>query len=199
MTKVVQFPDQRPEKFGLQRVIKKSDEAGARPRQLNLFSAGKVISLHALSPFEEALLLDERGEVHDAIRAYRRAIDAGDHLADAYCNLGILESQAGHHARAIDCFTKGLKENPRHHEAHYNLANLYAEVSNYPLAKVHYEIAIEIDPTFPNSYFNLGLTLAVLRDFRAAIANLIRYKELTPGEDHRQTDDLIASLTSTLS
>jgi tetratricopeptide (TPR) repeat protein len=199
MTKVVKFPEQRPEKFGLQRVTKKTDAAPVKPGQLNLFTGAKVVRLNQLSTFEEALMLDEHGDLANAIKAYRQAIEEGDNIADAYCNLGILESQVGHRAEAITCFTQCLKFDPRHHEAHYNLANLYAEVGNYEPARVHYAIAIEIEPSFPNGYFNLGLTLAVNRDFKGAIEMLLKYKQLTPGEDHSQTDSLINSLASTLS
>jgi tetratricopeptide (TPR) repeat protein len=195
MTKVVKFPEQTPEKFGLQRVRKKQKPSPRKPGQLDLFTGGKLVKLHQLSSFEEALHLDEAGEAQQAIKLYEKAIEEADNAADAYCNLGILESQTGRHAKAIDCFTKCLKLDPRHYEAHYNLANLYAEVGNYSLAKIHYEIAIEIEPSFPNSYFNLGLTLAVAKEYTDAIKCLHQFKQLTPKEDHRQTDDLIQSLT----
>src|SRR5690606_23447527 len=79
-------------------------------------------------------------------------------------------------------------------EAHYNLANLYAEVGNYALAKLHYRVSIEVEPEFPNSYFNLGLVLALEKDYREAVKALLRYRESTPDEDHRQTDSLVFAL-----
>ena len=100
--------------------------------------------------------MDER---HDdrAEELYRRAIAEGDLVADAYCNLGIIASQAGRIAKAFDCFTKSLEHHSRHFESHYNLGNLYLEGDNLRLAKMHYELAAKINPTFPNLYFNLGL------------------------------------------
>ena len=65
---------------------------------------------------------------------YLKAIESKDSIADAYCNLGILESQDKNYSKAIDCFTLCLKEDPRHFEAHYNLANLYAEIGNFMFA-----------------------------------------------------------------
>jgi tetratricopeptide (TPR) repeat protein len=195
MAKVVKFPTPVPEKFGPQRVRKKKDFVTRKDGQLNLFLGGKVVRLNQLSPFEEALLLDDNGDKQAAKNQYAKAIQEGDSIADAYCNVGILESQDANYAKAIDFFTRCLKHDPRHYEAHYNLANLYAEVGNFTLAKIHYETAIEIEPTFTNSYFNLALTLAMSKAFRDAIDVLIQYRQLTPAEDHAATDDLIRKLT----
>ena len=194
MAKVVKFPDPGPEKFGLQQVRKRRHKKSEKPGQLNLFSGGKIVSLHQLSPFEEALQLDDRGDRVNAKMLYCKAIEEKDSLADAYCNLGILESLDDGIAKAIDCFTNSLKNDPRHYEAHYNLANLYAELGNYSLAKAHYEISIEINSHFSNSYFNLGLTLAMNKDYQGAIKALSQYKVLVPN-DTQQADHLIQQLS----
>jgi len=198
MAKVVKFPGPAPEKFGLQRVGKKAKEKAKepeKPNQLPLFTGAKVIKLNQLSSFEEALLQNEHDNLKSAKELYGKAIEEGDNVADAYCNLGIIESEEGNHAKAIDCFTHSLKADPRHYEAHYNLANLYAEVGNYSLAKFHYGISIEIEPTFPNNYFNLGITLALNKEFDEAVKLLYAYRDLSAGEDHAYTDELIRQLT----
>ena len=141
-------------------------------------------------------MMDENGDKVKARAGYVKAIEEGDCVADAYCNLGIIESQNGLTAKAIDSFTRCLRHDPRHYEAHYNLANLYAEVGNFALAKIHYEIAIEIEPSFPNSYFNLGLTLAMSKQFKDAVKVLDEYKKLTPPDIAQQADDLIQKLIS---
>lgn len=199
MAKIIQFSaNPAPEKFGLQRARTKKTKEGRKPGQLNLFAGGKVVRLNQLSEFEEALLIDDQGDKKMARAHYLKAIEKDDCVADAYCNLGILESQDGNYAKAIDCFTLCLKHEPRHYEAHYNLANLYAEVGNYKLAKVHYSISVEIEPTFCNCYFNLGLTLAMNREYKEAVVVLTKYRQLTPCEDHKQTDDLIFKLSGLL-
>jgi tetratricopeptide (TPR) repeat protein len=200
MAKIIQFPlNPAPEKLGLQRARKKKGKEGSKASQLDLFTGGKIIKLNQLTVFEEALLLDEQGDIKQARQYYQKAIEENDCAADAYCNLGIIESQEGNYAKAIDCFTLCLKQNPRHYEAHYNLANLYAEVGNHRLAKMHYTVAIELEPNFPNSYFNLGLTLALTKEYKEAVQYLRKYKDLAPTEEHQQTDDLIYKLSTTLS
>ncbi len=192
MAKVIQFPAPNPEKFGFKPVRKKKREAD-KHGQLNLFSGAKIINLNQLTAFEEALMLDEQGDSRAASQ-YLKAIEKGDSVADAYCNLGILESEQRNHSKAIDCFTKYLKADPRHFEAHYNLANVYAELGNLPLAKIHYQISIEIEPSFPNSYFNLGLTLAMNKEIEEAIRSLHTYKALVLPEESQQAEELIGNL-----
>ena len=197
MAKVIQFPGSNPEKFGFKPVRKKRKPEGEKPAQLYLFSGGKVRSLNQLSVFEEALMLDEQGDSR-ARAHYLKAIETGDSLADAYCNLGIIESEERNHSKAIDCFTKSLKEDPRHFEAHYNLANLYAEIGNFPLAKIHYQMSINIEPDFPNSYFNLALTLVMNKEVDQAIQALLNYRSLVPHEERAQAEQLINNLTHSL-
>ncbi|NOT76396.1 MAG: tetratricopeptide repeat protein [Cyclobacteriaceae bacterium] len=192
MAKVVKFPIQPPEKFGFRPVRKKRPITPEKPGQLNLFVGGKIVKLNQLSTFEEALLLDENGDER-AREIYLKAIVEFDSVPDAFCNLGIIESRARNYSKAVDCFTLSLKEDPRHFESHYNLANLYAELGNLPLAKLHYQISISIEPEFPNSYFNLGLTQAMNREIEEAVQSLIAYKQLAP-QDSAQVEELIDNL-----
>ena len=197
MAKMIQFPVPNPEKFGFKPVRKKKPDTETNTHgQLHLFGGARVINLNKLTAFEEALLLDEQGD-NRAGQQYQKAIEAGDSVADAYCNLGIIESGKKQYTKAVDCFTKSLKADPRHFEAHYNLANVYAEIGNLALAKIHYEISIEIEPSFPNSYFNLGITLAMNNEINEAIKHLLMYRNLS-GEDQSQAEDLIASLMRSL-
>ena len=196
MAKVVKFPQPTPEKFGFKPVRKRKEGTSAPQKQLNLFAGGRVVKLSNLTAFEEALILDEQSNPK-ARELYLKAVEEGDCIADAYCNLGIIESNGNNHSKAIDYFTQGLKHDPRHFEAHYNLANLYAEVGNLPLAKVHYQIAIELEPEFPNAHFNLGLTLAMLSEPKLAVQELYAYKRLSDKDDMRHVDNLIATISVT--
>src|SRR5438270_2409778 len=178
MAQILKFPAQAS-KLGFKRV-KKRKEPAENPGQLHLFPrhSAQILSFSsALSCFEQALMLDERGDA-GAADLYARAIEENDCIADAWCNLGIIQSQRGNTIKAFDCFTTSLKYNPRHSEAHYNLGNLYFDVGDLRLAQVHYEIAGEVDPSFANVYFNLALVLAIKSDLGAAISALTKYQEL---------------------
>lgn len=151
--------------------------------QLNLFRSfegGKLSRL--LTPLEEALLLDQQGDPR-AAEWYLEAINDGDNVAEAYCNLGIINKEKGDLAKALDNFTLSLKHEPRHVEAHYNLGNLYYDAGEFPLARLHYEAAAQIAPDFSLVYFNLALAHFKLDDLIASLAALERYRQL------RQPDD----------
>jgi len=150
-----------------------------------------------LSRFEQALMSDERGD-SKAAELYERAIEEGDCVADAYCNLGIIESQKGNTTKAFDCFTTSLKHDPRHSEAHYNLGNLYSDANDFRLAQMHYEMAVEVDPSFPNVYFNLALVQAINNDLAAAVTALTKYQNLVSAEEAQNADELLLNLRKTL-
>ena len=150
--------------------------------QMNLFKAQAARVARLLSPFEEALVLHERGD-NRAAQYYREAIREGDNVADAYCNLGIIELEQGDIPKALDCFSHSLKNDPRHVEAHYDLANVYFDAGDLKLARLHYETAAELEPSFPPLYYNLALVYYEFGDLTAACGALHRYKELAP-EDH---------------
>jgi tetratricopeptide (TPR) repeat protein len=155
--------------------------------QLHLFRGaehGRVSRL--LTPFEEALLLHEQGDVK-AAESYQEAINDGDNVAEAYCNLGIIElAQLG---KALDNFTLALKHEPRHVEAHYNLGNLYYDAGELSLARLHYEAASQIESGFSLVYFNLALVYHRIGDLAAALAALERYKQLAPDDEEIEAVD----------
>lgn len=150
--------------------------------QLNLFRVEPTRLARLLTPFEEALLLHEQGDGGAAER-YVEAINEGDNVAEAYCNLGIINLERGQVSNALDNFTLSLKNDPRHVEAHYNLANLYYDAGDLQLAKLHYEAAAQIEPGFSLVYFNLSLVYHKLGDLSAASATLEKYRQLEPEDE----------------
>jgi len=194
MGQILKFPV-RAAKFGYKRVPQRVRK-GDNPAQLHLFpqSTAQVLQFTPeLSHFEHGLLLDERGDAR-AVEVYQKAIAALDCVADAYCNLGIIESKQGNISKAFDCFTNSLKHDPRHFEAHYNLGNMYFEVNDLRLAQVHYELASEVDQGFPNLYFNLALVLSLNNQFPPAIDALMKYREMVSPEEARNAEELLRNL-----
>ena len=193
MAQILKFPGQTT-KLGYKRVKKR--RLPDNPNQLDLFPRPTAQILEftsGLSCFEQALVFDERGDQR-AAELYARAIEQDDCAADAYCNLGIIESQQGNSIKAFDAFTASLKLNPRHAEAHYNLGNLYFDANDFRLAQLHYEMSVEVEATFANVYFNLALVRAINQDPEAAIVALNEYRRLVPPDEARHADELLAAL-----
>ena len=198
MGQIIKFPAPAT-KLGYKRV-KNRDREAENPNQLHLFASptAQILSFTlGQGWFERALMLDERGDPK-AADFYLKAIEEQDCVPDSFCNLGIIESKSGNTAKAFDCLTNCLKHNPRHFEAHYNLGNLYFDVGDFRLAQVHYEFSSQVDPLFPNAYFNLALVLAINNDLAAAVASLLKYKELVPGQEGRKADELLHNLQKSL-
>jgi len=202
MAEILKFPDLKPSKFGYKKAktVRKGKKIDPELYgQLNLFSKpAQVFHLTSnLTPFEEALMYDEMNN-EKAAELYRKAIAQKDSVADAYCNLGIIESKKGNTAEAFDCFTKSLKVNPRHFESHFNLANLYFDEGDFKLAELHYNLAKKFDTDFPNLFFNLGLVQAVNREFDAAINSFQTYKNMVSDEEEKKADELLKNLKQSL-
>jgi len=197
---VIRFPVDAVKRFGFKRA---DNQAATRTDkmelegQLALFgsdagdadtietgeSPGVVVPLPLqMSPFEEALLLDDSGDER-AENIYLKAIENDDRAADAWCNLGVLRSVDGDHDTAFDCFAQSIAMDPHHSESHYNIANLYFEIGDLRVARTHYEIALDTYPEFSNAWFNYGLVTALAEEYQTAHAALTRYKELTPDAD----------------
>jgi len=198
MGEILKFPGEAT-KLGYRRVRRRGALA-ADPNQLDFFlpAAARISNISSgFSVFEQALLCDERGDLQ-AADLYAKAIENDDCVADAFCNLGIIESKKGNTAKAFDCFTTSLKHDARHSEAHYNLANLYFEVNDFRLAQIHYEIAAEVDPSFANVYFNLGLVQSINHELAVAITTLTKYQQLVTAEEARNADELLRNLRQSL-
>lgn len=198
MGQILKFPAEAS-KFGYKRA-RKCARTAENPDQLNLFSppTARILSFApATSPFEEALVSDERGDLR-AAELYAKAIESQDCVADAYCNLGIIESKKGNTAKAFDHFTQSLKHNPRHSEAHYNLGTLYFDLNDFRLAQIHYEMAAEVDPSFANVYFNLALVQSINHELAAAISTLTKYQELVSSDEARNAEELLDNLKKSL-
>jgi tetratricopeptide (TPR) repeat protein len=167
--------------------------------QLSLFRVEEGRLARLLTPFEEALVLHEQGD-GKAAEYYLEAIEEGDNVAEAYCNLAIINLEQGNSPKALDQLTLSLKHEPRHVEAHYNLANLYYDHGNYQLARLHYEAATQIEPNFSLVYFNLALVYHRLNDWTSAWTALQRYRELEPQDkDIDALSDLLKAMADAAS
>lgn len=198
MGEILKFPGDTT-RLGYSRVRKRGRRADD-PNQLDLFLSppARIANFSpALGAFEQALQCDERGELQ-AADLYAKAIENQDCVADAFCNLGIIESKKGNTAKAFNCFTTSLKHDARHSEAHYNLANLYFEVNDFRLAQIHYEMAAEVDPDFANIYFNLALVQSINGELAIAIKTLTKYQQLVPADEGRNADELLRNLRQSL-
>jgi tetratricopeptide (TPR) repeat protein len=198
MARIIKLAGKSAERFGYKRATPKGRPKESPPGQLSLFTGRpRILQMPTtLSRFEAALLAHENGDPSAAAR-YRDAIEHDDCSADAWCNLGIIESQAGNHKLALECFSNSLQEDSGLFETHYNLGNLHLEMGNIDSAKLHYEVARSIDHNYPNLYFNLALVLALSDDIEGAIETLRQYLEVGSTGDNQKVNELLRQLVET--
>lgn len=185
---MIQYRPDTHRKLGFRKVRKEATED--EEKQLNLFDPEQAKEktaqiLRHLDPFEKGLQLDDKNPTL-AEKLYQEAIENGIAVADAHCNLGILHARQGATAKAIASFTKALVQDPTHLEGHYNLANMYYDAGNYPLAATHYEVALELDNVFPEIAFNLALTYISLDRREDAVATLKIFLEMVDEEEGKE-------------
>ncbi|HEX9650278.1 MAG TPA: tetratricopeptide repeat protein [Cyclobacteriaceae bacterium] len=199
MGRVIKFPVNASPRFKLKPVLSKKSKKGAES-QLDIFKSpdSKLVQMSgSLSPFEEALIYDENGNLK-ARAMYEKAISMNDHSPDAWCNLGIIEYLEGNKSKAVSCFTHSLKEDPRHFEAHYNLANVYLDIENLELARLHYEVAAEIDPEHADVFYNLAVVYAMEKEFEKAIDSLENHLKLVSQKDSNDARGFLLSLKASI-
>ena len=197
MAKVIQYKADTSRKPGFRKV--RRARKGTNPDQLDLFSEesttlGHKHVLRHLDPFEKGLQIDGRND-ELAEKFYREAINNHISAADAFCNLGIMSSLKFDAVIAIDQLTQALKVDPRHTAAHYHLANMYYDAGNFNLAKVHYEIANQLEDSFSEIRYNLALTCICLDELHLAIEHLQEYIATTAPEQHKEATHLIKVLS----
>lgn len=79
--------------------------------------------------------------------------------ADGYYQEGVAVLNSGDQQSAYVSFQKALKENPRHRDAHYYVAFIYAFQEKFDQAEAEVREAIRTDPDYPDAYNFLGQVL----------------------------------------
>jgi tetratricopeptide (TPR) repeat protein len=142
--------------------------------------SGRVIAPafrpEALGYLDKAILLHEQDNP-TAREMYRLAIEQGDRPAEAWCRLGQLESGSGWKQRALHCYQQAIRIAPRYFDAHYHIGNFYYDAGEIRLARVHYEIACDIDPHHAELTRQRAMLFLMERRFGEAILLLRRYAD----------------------
>lgn len=177
--------------------IRRDGNSGTGQRMLRLTRIGKVIlgrssrMFQRSRPFQRAKALDKQGKPA-AAQAYRKAIEAKDRPADAWCKLGILESRNGHKSKAMDCFKEALALKPEHAAAHLNLANHYYDSGKYREAEDHYRLVTEAKPSCLDAHWNLAQLHLLQQQYGEAMTVLARYQLAAKGEKAERAKSLMS-------
>ena len=121
-------------------------------------------------------ILQDLGQLEEAEKYFRKAIELQPDFAEFHCNLGSLLRDLGQLKEAEKYFRKAIKFKPDLIEAHFTLGNILKDLNKLQDAEISWRKVIELQPNFPDAHSNLAIIykdLGKLQDsekyFRKAI------------------------------
>ena len=119
------------------------------------------------------LKLQKTGEARASFeRATELRATYPDTLPNAWNNLGLLATQEGNTAAAIQHFQHALQENPEHLVALMNLGNAYRQQKQWDESRKTLERAVTIHPEDPEANYSLGMVFGQIDDTANALQHL---------------------------
>ena len=111
------------------------------------------------------------GNLPEALKHFRSAVETDAGFADAHMNLGIALQSTGDLAAAEDSYHRAITIDPEFASAHYNLAHARLLQSNFSAAETTFRTALRIRSEFPEALVGLSSSLEALgRNDEASIA-----------------------------
>ena len=145
-------------------------------------SRSSAIAIQA--KFREALALHQEGRLAQAQALYQGILASQPDNADALHLLGVVASQSGDYARALELIDRAIAINPRDAAFHCNRGNALKELRRPAEALASYDQAIRLKPDYAVAHGNRGNALRELRRPDEALASYDRAIRLKP--DHAE-------------
>jgi Flp pilus assembly protein TadD len=155
-------------------------------------------------------VLLEKGQNHDSVLCFRRALELSPDDEEIHFNLGIAYSRLGELDAAAQQYREALKLVPDYTEAHNNLGNVLTRQRRFAQAIGEFEAALKVSPDNPLAHNNLGRVLAEQGKPDEAVPHFAEALRLDPDYAEAQfnlgssyltmgrTNDAVAALNATL-
>jgi len=134
----------------------------------------------AVKYYEQGTILQQKGKLPEAERAYRKAIKTHPKFVEALNNLGNVLLDRGRIKEAGVCFGKAQKLLPEHPMLLHNLGNALQLQGENEKAVRWYQQAVALNTGFVGTYINLGNALRMLERFQEAVTCYRRALEIDP-------------------
>ena len=148
-----------------------------------------------------------QGDLNNAEKAYREAIDSGVLNVALFSNLGIICQTSQRTEEAISLYKKAIQINPNNPSTYTNLGGLYKDLGNLDQALATSLKSLELKPDNPNALMNLGGIYKELGNLNQALTSTLKSLELKPnnseaimnlGSIYKDLGNLDQALASTL-
>jgi tetratricopeptide (TPR) repeat protein len=143
--------------------------------------ARRAVSMAADRLFEEALDLEQRGAVEDAIQVYQQVLQADPYYAGALLNLGTIHFAARDFGKARQYYQQAIDADPNYALARFNLANVFDELGNRLEALLQYQAALKLQPDYADAHYNIALLYQASGQLLRAVRHWKIYLKLDPG------------------
>ncbi len=129
---------------------------------------------------QRAFAAYQRGELDEAERLCRLALDVKEDYFDALYLSGIIAGRMGRPQEAIDRLSRAVAANPTIADAHYNRGVALGELERPAEALKSYDRAVALRPDFVDAHYNRGVALGQLDRLAEALESYDRAIALKP-------------------
>ena len=129
--------------------------------------------------YNYALSLQRSKDFSLSVPPLRKVVEREPAMAPAWQALATGLRMSRQYVEAAEAYRRCLALNPDPKHA-FQMGYCLSKVKRYDAAAAAYERALEIDPTYEKSYYNLGLSLMKLEDYEAALEIFDRALEHEP-------------------
>ena len=167
----------------------------------------KTLQIDGDSLFKSAINCHLGGDLLNAEKFYREAINSGLSSSAVFSNLGIICQTNKHTKEAFVLYKKAIEIDPDHPDAYTNLGVLYKDLGNLDQALTSTLKSLELKPDNSDAHINLGGIYRDLGNLDQALASTLKSLELKPnnaaalmslGGIYQDLGNLDQALTSTL-
>jgi tetratricopeptide (TPR) repeat protein len=123
-----------------------------------------------------------RGEYHNALDWYNKAIHINPNDAIMWLNKGVVLNKLNRYNEAIQCFDKAIEINPNYTKPWYNKSASLNKLNRYNEAIQCIDRAIQMDPNYALAWNNKGATLNNLNRYNEAIQCYERAIQIDPND-----------------
>jgi tetratricopeptide (TPR) repeat protein len=144
--------------------------------QLRYWRDSETLFAHALAVTKEnyvahvnfGVMLEERGELNQALAEYRAAEQIAPELYHIHYNIGNLLNKLGHPNEALVEYHKAMLLSPGLPSLHNSTGVVLAELGRFDQALGEFKVAVRLDPAYALAHFEIGkLRLKQGRDAEA--------------------------------
>jgi protein O-GlcNAc transferase len=126
--------------------------------------ADSASGLDAGQWLDKGMLLEQQGQVDEALSCYESAIGLAPTLARAHFNRGNILLDRGDAQNALGAYLEALKHKPDSAAAHFNIGNAHLRLGAPEAAVTAYRQAVALKPDFADAHAALELALGLESD-----------------------------------